>query len=109
MYANFGLTGGVLACGLYAFAIGLCFRFFCRRAFDHVMWWSVAPFIFFPAVKAEDDIAFVLNWAVKGSFVLVVIISLLPNFRRALFGRSSVVALVPLKGAERPGGSMASR
>jgi hypothetical protein len=87
MYANFGPTGGVLACGLYAFAMGLCFRFFCRRAFDHAMWWSIAPFIFFPAVKAEDDIAFVLNWAVKGSFVLMAIVLSLPNLRRALFSR----------------------
>ena len=87
MYANFGPVGGVLACGLYALTFGLCFRFLSGRASAHAMWWSVVPFIFFPAVKAEDDIAFVLNWAVKGSIVLAAIILLLPNLRRSLFSR----------------------
>lgn len=92
MYANFGLTGGVIACGLYALVLGLGFRACCKRAFNRAIWWSVVPYAFFPAVKAEDDVAFTFNWTVKGFIILAVVIFLLPNLRRALFGHLPVVA-----------------
>jgi hypothetical protein len=87
MYANFGETGGIIGCGFYALFFGLVFRAFCHRAFSHPLWWSLVPFVFYAAVKAEEDIAFVLNWTVKGSVVLALIVLFLPNFRHALFGR----------------------
>ena len=85
MYANFGLVGGVIGCACYALVAALGFRKLARYASTHPLWWSIIPFIFFPVVKAEDDIAFVLNWAVKGSIVLLIVIAMLPNFRRSLF------------------------
>ncbi|PZR72043.1 MAG: hypothetical protein DLM73_14525 [Chthoniobacterales bacterium] len=85
MYANFGETGGIIGCGIYALFFGLLFRIICKRAFTNPLWWCLVPFIFYSAVKAEDDIAFVLNWTVKGSIVVAFIILALPNFRRALF------------------------
>lgn len=85
MYANFGLLGGIIGCGCYALVAALAFRKLAGYATTHPLWWSVIPFVFFPVVKAEDDIAFVLNWAVKGAIVLAAVIVILPNFRRALF------------------------
>lgn len=86
MYANFGPTGGTVACGIYALLFGLFFRAICRRAFRRPLWWSLVPFIFYAALKAEDDVAFVLNWTAKGGLVFVAVILVLPHFRRGLFG-----------------------
>jgi hypothetical protein len=85
MYANFGHVGGLIGCGLYAVALGLLFRVICRRAFIHPLWWSLVPYIFFAAVKAEDGIDLVANWSVKSCVLLFGISMIFPAFRQALF------------------------
>lgn len=85
MYANFGNTGGVIGCGLYALFFGGLFRVVCGLASRNALWWGTVPYVFYAAIKAEDDIAYVLNWTAKSAVILVVVIFLLPNFRRALF------------------------
>jgi hypothetical protein len=85
MYANFGHVGGLIGCALYAVALGLLFRVICRRAFIHPLWWSLVPYIFFAAVKAEDGIDLVANWSVKSCVLLFGISMLFPAFRQALF------------------------
>ena len=87
MYANFGLVGGAIGCGVYAFVFGMIFRLFAVRAFRSPLWWSLVPFIFYSALKAEDDIGFVLNWTTKAAIVAAGILIVLPNLRRALFAR----------------------
>jgi len=89
MYANFGVIGGIVGCGIYALTFGILFRVICRRALVNPLWWSIVPFIFYASVKAEDDITFVVNWTVKSSIVIVAVLFLLPNIRRASFGRRS--------------------
>lgn len=89
MYANFGLGGGVIACGLYALGFGLLFRFICRRAFRQPLWWCVVPYVFYSALKAEDDIGVVLNWTVKSCVVIGGIIFLFPHLRQMLFARAA--------------------
>lgn len=101
MYANFGSTGGIIGCGVYALLIGFLFRVICKRAMTNPIWWSLVPFIFYAAVKAEEDVLYVLNWTIKGSAVLMGVIVFLPHFRRALFDRParqsvSAVANAPL-------------
>ncbi|HEY1769797.1 MAG TPA: hypothetical protein VGG02_06035 [Chthoniobacterales bacterium] len=103
MYANFGLTGGVIACGLYALFFALVFRVICLRAFTHPLWWSLVPFIFYSALKAEDDVAFVLNWTVKACVLLVGVVVFLPHFRRALFGPVPRTGHLPSIPAGPPG------
>ena len=88
MYANFGWAGGLLGCTLYAVAFGLLFRVMCRRAFSHPLWWSLVPYVFFAAVKAEDGIGIVANWSVKSCVLLGGISIIFPAFRQALFSRS---------------------
>jgi hypothetical protein len=90
MYANFGDAGGIIGCGLYAFAFGWLFRIICKRAFIHPLWWCTVPFMFYAAVKAEEDVAFVLNWSMKSAIVLAGLVLFLPNFRRALFSSPGV-------------------
>jgi hypothetical protein len=87
MYANFGLVGGIIGCGIYALFFGLLFRWFCDRAFLHPLWWSLVPFIFFAAMKAEDGIADALGWTIKSCFILAGIYFGLPGFRAALRGQ----------------------
>jgi hypothetical protein len=87
MYANFGWAGGLLGCTLYAVALGLLFRVMCRRAFIHPLWWSLVPYVFFAAVKAEDGIGIVANWSVKSCILLGGISIIFPAFRHALFSR----------------------
>lgn len=96
MYANFGPWGGVIGCGVYALFFGLMFRWFCVRAFRHPLWWSLVPFVFYAALKAEDDVAFVLNWTVKAAVVAAAVVFVLPNFRRALFHSVSAKMQRPL-------------
>lgn len=84
MYANFGFQGGIIGCGVYAFCLGLLFRFIARRAFSSPLWWSIVPFIFYAALKAEDDATFIFNWMAKGAFVIVAVYFCFPGFRRAL-------------------------
>ena len=88
MYANFGQYGGLVGCALYAVALGLLFRVICRRAFIHPLWWSLVPYVFFAAVKAEDGIDYVANWCVKSCVMLFGISIVLPAFRQALFSRT---------------------
>jgi hypothetical protein len=85
MYVNFGMTGGALACGGYALAFGLFFRWVFRRAMSAPLWWSLVPFIFFDALKGDDGIAEVLNWTTKSCFVAGFAVFCLPHLRRALF------------------------
>jgi hypothetical protein len=98
MYANFGLVGGVIGCGVYALVFGLLFRWFCQRAFLNPFWWSLVPFIFFAALKAEDGIADTLNWTVKSCIVIAGIYFVFPGFRAALNGQQGG----PLPGLNRP-------
>ena len=86
MYANFGY-GGIIGSGIYAFVFSLVFRLIARRAFSIPMWWSTVPFLFFAVLKAEDGIAEILNWTSKSAFVMIGVIIVLPNLRRALFAR----------------------
>jgi len=88
MYANFGSAGGLLGCVLYAVAFGLLFRLMCRRAFTNPLWWSVVPYVFFAAVKAEDGIGIVANWSVKSCILLSGISLIFPAFRHALYSRA---------------------
>ena len=88
MYANFGLTGGIIGCFAYALAFGLFFRFLMRLASTHPLWWAVLPFIFYAGLKAEDDITFVINWMAKACVVILGICFVLPAFREALWGRT---------------------
>lgn len=90
MYANFGRTNGIIGCGVYALVFGLLFRVICKRAMANPLWWSLVPFIFNGAVKAEDDLTYILNWTVKGSVVLFAVILFLQHFRRALFDRQQI-------------------
>lgn len=94
MYANFGLTGGVIGCGLYALFFGIIFRYICLRAYESTLWWSVVPYIFYTAVKAEEDIGHVLNWTVKATVLLTFVFFAFPNLRRALRRSSSASASI---------------
>lgn len=85
MYVNFGMTGGAFACGGYALAFGLFFRWIFRRAMYAPLWWSLVPFVFFDALKGDDGITEVLNWTTKACVVAAFAVLCLPHLRRALF------------------------
>lgn len=84
MYANFGYWGGIAGCAAYWLVLGLLFRMACNRAFISPMWWCIVPYVGFSALKAEDDIAGVLNWTGKACVVLFAVCLAFPAFRHAL-------------------------
>lgn len=87
MYANFGLTGGIIGCGFYALFFACVSRWIYVRAYRTALWWSYIPFVGFSAIKAEDGVGVVLNWFLKAVFVLVLIHFCLPAMRALLLGR----------------------
>jgi hypothetical protein len=89
MYANFGYWGGIIGAGLYALAYALLFRAICVRAFVTPLWWGVLAFLCFPALKAEEGLAEVLNYTAKACVVLALVCLCSPSIRRALFPPSS--------------------
>ncbi|MEY2518663.1 MAG: hypothetical protein QOF24_422 [Verrucomicrobiota bacterium] len=97
MYANFGMVGGVIGCGVYALCFGAFFRLICRLASRNALWWATVPYVFYAAIKAEDDIAYVLNWTAKSAMVLIAVTLLMPNWRRALFPGKPVPTMDAIK------------
>lgn len=84
MYANFGLWGGVLACGLYALVLGMAFLFVALRARVSVLWWFFVPYVGHWALKAESGIPDVMNFMVKSSLVLLAVVVVSPGLRHLM-------------------------
>ena len=81
MYANFGLWGGVLACGLYALVLGVAFLFVASRTRVSVLWWLFIPYVGHWALKAESGIPDVMNFMVKSFMVLLATVFVSPGLR----------------------------
>ncbi|MEI6784180.1 MAG: hypothetical protein WCQ21_25085 [Verrucomicrobiota bacterium] len=77
-YANFGKLGGILTSGLFGLLSGLVLRWFYRKSFRSVLWLAFFPFVFLWGMKAEEGIGEILNWVVKASVVVAVILWLSP-------------------------------
>ena len=85
MYANFGYWGGILGCGCYALLLAAVFRWFYSKALTAPLWWCVLPYVAFPALKAEEGLAEVINWIAKAAIVMVLVMLAFPAFRKSLF------------------------
>lgn len=85
MYANFGGIGGVIGCFIYGCAFGLLFRFFCVRAMVNPSWWALVPYVFYAAIKMEDNMDFVVNWTAKSLVVIAPLIFFIPELHVGLF------------------------
>jgi len=88
MYANFGYSGGVAGCFVYAALLGLGFRWVASRASRSPLWWVFLPYVASITFKAEDGIAEVLNWLVKATIVAVAVYWSFPAIRANLSGRT---------------------
>ena len=88
MYANFGYSGGIVGCGIYALILGLLFRWVTVRAQTSPLWWAIAAYVGHWALKAETDIGAVLNYLVKAAVVVFVVVMCLPALRAELAGRA---------------------
>jgi hypothetical protein len=84
MYANFGYWGGIAGCFFYALILALAFRWIFKRAELNPLWWAFVPYVGEIGLKAEVDIAEVLNWIVKATIVSVAIYFTFPAIRAAL-------------------------
>jgi hypothetical protein len=85
LYANFGYTGAVAGCFVYAALLGLAFRWVAGRASRSPLWWVFLPYVGSIAFKAEEGIAEVLNWVVKASIVVALVWLVSPAIRAALW------------------------
>ncbi|MCX6890310.1 MAG: hypothetical protein NTX51_02120 [Verrucomicrobia bacterium] len=88
IYANFGRTGGILGCGVYALLLALGFRLLGLRARKSVVWWSLVFYIAHLAIKAETDIGTAMNYVVKAAVVALAAVYCLPHLRYELLGRA---------------------
>jgi len=87
MYANFGYWGGIVGCGLYSLVLGLGVRWVALRAQKSPLWWAVAIYVGHWTLKAETDIGAVLNYIVKATIIIFLVVVFLPAFRAELTGR----------------------
>ncbi len=96
-YANFGTDAGILAMFGFGLFFASAYYFVCKWSSNNVLFLLWIPVIFSQAVKAETDLAVVLNHLVKAAIFTMV---MFPLLQRALLGkaRKSVEA-----GSRRPG------
>lgn len=87
MYANFGFWGGLVGCGIYSLILGLLFRWVSVRAQTSALWWAIAAYAGHWALKAETDVGSVLNYVVKASVIMVLMVFFLPALRAELKGQ----------------------
>jgi hypothetical protein len=87
-YANYGKNGGILFMGIWGLFISLIWRFLIRKSWNIPFFIYFIPLIFIQVVKAETELAVVLNHLVKSSLVLAVFFyylkykSLIPKISR---------------------------
>lgn len=84
LYANFGLGGGVVCCGLYGLLMGLLYRFAASRAAGAPLWWIWVPYIGHWSIKAEEGLGEVLNYIFKSTIICIVLVLVLPAMRANL-------------------------
>jgi hypothetical protein len=89
MYANFGLWGGAVGCGFYALALGLFFRGAAALSRRSAFWWAFAVYSGHWALKAETDVAGVMNYVFKATLVLLAVTWVMPSLRAELKGQRS--------------------
>lgn len=85
MYANYGRSGGIIGCGVYAMFFGLIFRWLNARSRVHVIMLSFMPYILNFAVVSEVGLLEVLNYTIKSMWVAIAIYYATP----AVFSRVS--------------------
>lgn len=96
-YANFGADVGILAMFGFGIFYASGYVFACTRAKNNVLFLLWVPIIFSQAVKAETDLAVVLNHLVKAALFTVV---MFPLLHKTLLGRARKSAEA---GTRRPG------
>ncbi len=90
MYANFGLIGGIAGIFIYSVFIGFIFSRFARAARNNLLWWAWAPFVLLPAIEAEWNLVDILNHITKSSVVMLLMIYMIPIFKRTLWKKGFV-------------------
>ncbi len=83
-YGNFGSVLGVVACFIYALALGFLWRFFHNRSIDNPIWAAWFPFIALQMVKTEDGLGEVVNYTVKAAIIAFMIIKFVPGWKQLL-------------------------
>lgn len=83
-YANFGVTGAVVACGVYAFILGFIWRTFHNRAMENPIWWAWFPYITLHLIKTEDGLGELFTYTVKAAIVAFFVIKFVPEWKGVL-------------------------
>jgi hypothetical protein len=84
LYANFGPQITVIACGVYAFLLGLMWMVFHNRGIENPLWMAWFTFIALFMIKCEDGMGEITNHVVKSAFVAFVIIKFVPAWQELL-------------------------
>lgn len=81
-YVNFGVLGGIIFMGCWAFFLGLLWIVLIDKVNANNKWLFVLPLVFIQVVKAETEFSVVLNHLVKSLvfiFILFYLLSVLKN------------------------------
>ncbi len=80
MYANFGYTGGIIACGCYGLVLGLIFRWLIIRAQRNILYLAFVPYVMQSAILSEVGIFEVSNTIFKSIVIVLFLNYLFPKF-----------------------------
>ncbi|WP_146133176.1 hypothetical protein [Pontibacter ummariensis] len=80
-YGNYGKNGGILFMFLIGIVFSLAFRFLLVKSLQNPTYIFWIPFLYLQVVKAETDLATTLNYLVKASIVMFLILYM---FRKVL-------------------------
>lgn len=87
MYANWGLPGAIAGTFVVALLLGGIYLAFAIRARRSILWFAWAPFVLIGAVSPEMGLLEILNTLTKSFAMMLVIIHVVPAWRRAMWPR----------------------
>ncbi|MFN1835373.1 hypothetical protein AB2B38_008935 [Balneola sp. MJW-20] len=73
-YGNFGVYGGILFMGIWAWLILFVWRLLIKKSTNQILIYAFLPLVFLQVIKAETELAVVLNHLVKTGVVVLVLL-----------------------------------
>jgi hypothetical protein len=78
MYANFGITGGLIGMLVFGYLLGMLYRVFAVWSEGSQLWWAWAPYVMLYTMQAENGLGEAINHVAKSSIVMMAVVYTVP-------------------------------